>query len=211
MTRAEYYKSTGRFNESRFNESTSDYEFTLIFTNNSDDFSVKLDRHNYKNVKEIQKEMTKQSELHNGSDDVWVDEVMLNKGVSESDEEVDWTDLIKDLDQKIINLIFEEDDIALKISFLKDYHGSRLEADDILKESDKIKVMKFGNNAVYDRYNEKYPEEFVNETFGLKYPSLLKELEKSNTESYFDKISVISDMDANGEFRSLAIYSMSLV
>lgn len=189
----------------RFNESTNDYVFTLYFTNNSNNFVAKLDKRNYDDISSIQDEIIEQSKASGGSDDVWVEEVHLEKAISKADTSIDWTSLIKDLDEDIIKLIFEEDDIGLKIMFLKDHFGSRLSIDDITDNIDDITVEELDNDRVYDSDNQAYPQSFVDDYFETRYPVLKKELEKANAEGHFDTVNLVRDAGYNGEFSYMTI------
>jgi len=187
----------------RFYEATNDYVFDLIFINSQNSYTIKLTKKNYSNIEKLIEEVRKQSVEDTGSDDVWIEEVILVKGISKEENSIDWTLLLGELDQDIVDLLYEEDDISFKLLFCRDYFGNRMTADDVKNSIEEIYVI---NNPdwVYSG-NERYPESLVEDVMENFYPNLLKELEKAKAESYFDAVNIVRDMGYNGDIRDMIV------
>ena len=188
----------------RFYEATNDYVFDLIFINSQNSYTIKLTKKNYSNIEKLIEEVRKQSVEDTGSDDVWIEEVILVKGISKEENSIDWTLLLGELDQDIVDLLYEEDDISFKLLFCRDYFGNRMTADDVKNSIEEIYVI---NNPdwVYSNDDERYPESLVEDVMENFYPNLLKELEKANAESYFDAVNIVRDMGYNGDIRDMIV------
>jgi hypothetical protein len=187
----------------RLYEATNNYKFTLVFVNNNDSFTIELNKKNYSDVNKIRKEAENYFKELSGSDDFWIDEVILDQGIIKADNNINWTLILEELDQDIINLIFEEDSISLKLAFCQDYYGRGFTADNVTKFIYDIYVIE-DPDWVYTG-NDRFPEELVDEVMQSFYPDLLKALEEANAENYFDAVNIVRDMEYNGELRSKII------
>lgn len=187
----------------RLYEASNDYNFDLIFINNQNSYTVRLTKKNYSNIEKLVDEVRKQSLEDTNSDDVWIEEVILVKGLSKEENSIDWTLLLGDLDQDIIDLLYEEDDISFKLLFCRDYFGNRMTSDNVTDNIEEIYVI---NNPdwVYSG-KDKFPESLIEEVMENFYPNLLKELEKANAESYFSAENIVRDMGYNGDIRDMIV------
>jgi hypothetical protein len=158
--------------------------------------TVSYDEKNYENVKEIEASL----ETSLGSDDYWIDDLW----VEGSNLKVEWKDILADTRIKadMLSHVFENDEeFFVKVAFLTDRQYDIDE--NILEEVTVYNASK--DRWIEGNYKSEYPDGLLEEWAETFYPDLLKELEKANSETYFDWARLFSDNEVNGDFDSMRV------
>lgn len=189
----------------KLQESKSDLVFAVVYVNSMDSATVKLD---YKSSQDISKLEKQAHELllkqdPNASDDFWIDDIWLERG--DTSEEADWRTILTDggsrLDEYMVEKVFDEPEVGIKIQYLIKVRGFR--ANEIQKYLDDIYVYDASRDRIVEgNHGAKYPDGWVDERAEELYSDIIKVLEKHNAESYFDFAALISDEEVNGSFDS---------
>lgn len=189
----------------KLQESKSDLVFAVVYVNSMDSATVKLD---YKSSQDISKLEKQAHELllkqdPNASDDFWIDDIWLERG--DTSEEADWRTILTDggsrLDEDMVEKVFDEPEVGIKIQYLIKVRGFR--ANEIQKYLDDVYVYDASRDRIVEgNHGAKYPDGWVDERAEELYSDIIKVLEKYNAESYFDFAALISDEEVNGGFDS---------
>jgi hypothetical protein len=184
-------------------ESKNDVKIVIVFVNAMDSVTKTLTSKNY-DFETIREEAQEEFLAidPNASDDFWIDDLWV-EGLDI--DKIDWKEILQgkkgDLDQGKVDKLFEMDDIeefAIKLQFIK---NQGFDIDDFEDLVDDIYITD-ADDMQEGNFKQFYPYSWLQEQAEAYYPELLKALEKSNGESYFDWARLFSDNEVNGDFRS---------
>lgn len=190
----------------RIKESKSNIEFMVVYVNSIDSATVKLNDRNYNDVESLMEEAYKSlvASDPNASDDFWIDDIDVLKG--DLDPKIDWKMILTSggshLDQDMVDLIFEDPDVAIKIEFLVKNRGEKVKDIDESMLEDVLVYDASRDSIAEGNYSTKYPESWVYDQAENIYYDIYKILEKYNAIDYFDFARLISDDEINGGFDS---------
>jgi len=177
-------------------------EFTAVLMNGQDSETINFS--DYKEFEKKYKDVVKEFQSRTGSDDVWVDQIWVDRGPLSTIKGINWDQILLTgngsggLNKKMLQQVLEGEDVAIKIAFLNDtgydVTENNLEDAQVYDAS--------GDRLVDGNFGSRFPEGWLDEQSETYYSSLIKELEKVNGDSYFDWARLFSDDEANGGFVS---------
>lgn len=175
-------------------------EWTAVLMNGMNSETINFT--DYKDFEKKYKDVVKKFKDATGSDDVWIDQIWVDRGPL-SKLKIRWEDILLSggkggLNKDTLEMIMEDEDAGIKIAFLNDYgydiESDRLEETQVWDAS--------GDRPVDGNHGAVYPDGWVDDQVETFYSQAYSALEKINAEGYMDWARLLSDEEVNGGFTS---------